>query len=84
MRSNDRKNNGLKMLCDGYRKAFRVPENLNYYYDEDLKEAEKNLSGTVSFKTRHRSHSLIIPHHTDSIKVSKLAFVRRHEEKEML
>ena len=35
------KSSGVKLLRDMYRKKFRVPENMDYYSKEDLKEAEK-------------------------------------------
>ena len=35
------KASGLKLLRDTYRKKFRVPENMNYYSEEDFKKAEK-------------------------------------------
>ena len=35
--------NGIKSLVDEYRTAFRIPENLDYYLDEDYKFAEKQF-----------------------------------------
>jgi hypothetical protein len=32
---------GIELLIERYRKKFRIPENLNHYSDQDLKEAEK-------------------------------------------
>ena len=44
MKGNGRENKGLKILRDRYRKAFRVPKNLNYYpNDEDLNKAERGI-----------------------------------------
>jgi Holliday junction resolvasome RuvABC ATP-dependent DNA helicase subunit len=34
---------GLEMLVRECRKRFRIPENLNYYSAEDLREAEKKF-----------------------------------------
>ena len=36
-----KKGSGFKLLKDMYRKKFRVPENMNYYSEEDFKKAEK-------------------------------------------
>ncbi len=36
-------NNGLELLIERYREKFRIPENLNYYSDEDYKKAEKKF-----------------------------------------
>jgi hypothetical protein len=36
-----KKASGVKLLRAMYRKKFRVPENMNYYSEEDLKKAEK-------------------------------------------
>jgi len=35
------KGNGVKLLKEMYRKKFRIPENMDYYSNEDLKKAEK-------------------------------------------
>ena len=41
---------GIKKLLDGYKKAFRIPENLNYYSKEDYKKAErKYVKITIRF-----------------------------------
>lgn len=32
---------GLEKLVDRYRGAFRIPENLNHYSEEDLPKVEK-------------------------------------------
>lgn len=34
---------GLERLIRECRKRFRIPENLNHYSDEDLREAEKKF-----------------------------------------
>ena len=36
-------NVGKKELLRKYRKAFRIPENLNYYSKEDFKSAERQF-----------------------------------------
>ena len=36
-----KKGSGVKLLREMYRKKFRIPENTNYYSQEDLKKAEK-------------------------------------------
>ena len=36
-----KKASGVKLLREMYRKKFRVPENMNYYSEEDFKKAEK-------------------------------------------
>lgn len=61
MRGNDKENNGLKKLCDVYRKAFRVPENLNYYSDEDLKKAEKKF---IRYCLLHDKAPFLSPDHS--------------------
>ncbi len=35
--------NGLELLIRRYREKFRIPENLEYYSDEDFKRAEKKF-----------------------------------------
>jgi hypothetical protein len=37
------KNAGLKMLLKKYQKLFRIPENLNFYSEEDYQVAEKKF-----------------------------------------
>jgi hypothetical protein len=34
---------GLESLLEKYRKVFRVPENLNFYSEEDYKTAERKF-----------------------------------------
>lgn len=34
---------GLERLVEKYRDAFRIPENLNYYSEEDLPKVEKKF-----------------------------------------
>lgn len=41
MRDENRKNEGVELLVDRYKKMFRIPENLNYYSDNDYKKAER-------------------------------------------
>jgi len=43
MKSNFRENAGLNQLYHSYRKAFRIPENLNYYSAEDFRIAERKF-----------------------------------------
>jgi len=41
---NDAKNiSGKKLLIEEYRKRFRIPENLYYYSEDDLREAERRF-----------------------------------------
>ena len=35
--------NGIRTLVEEYRTAFRIPENLDHYMDEDYKFAEKQF-----------------------------------------
>lgn len=37
------KNAGLKLIFKNYKKAFRIPENLNFYSEEDFREAERKF-----------------------------------------
>jgi hypothetical protein len=41
---------GINKLVDKYRRAFRIPENLNYYSAEDYKKAERKY---VKFAMRY-------------------------------
>jgi hypothetical protein len=34
---------GIKKLVESYKKAFRIPENLNFYSNEDYKKAERKF-----------------------------------------
>jgi hypothetical protein len=34
---------GIELLLKKYKKIFRIPENLNYYTDEDYRIAEKKF-----------------------------------------
>ncbi len=34
---------GLKKLIDFYKNTFRIPENLDFYSDEDYKKAERKF-----------------------------------------
>jgi hypothetical protein len=43
MKKSSKKNVGLKLLIDKYRKAFRIPENIDYYSDKDYQIAEKKF-----------------------------------------
>jgi len=38
-----RKDAGIQLLLNRYRKVFRIPENLDYYSKTDFKTAEKKL-----------------------------------------
>lgn len=37
------KNAGLKLILKKYKKAFRIPENLNFYSEKDFREAERKF-----------------------------------------
>ena len=41
---------GIKLLIEGYKKQFRISENLNHYSKEDYQEAEKRF---VKFCLHH-------------------------------
>ena len=34
---------GIKKLVNSYKRAFRIPENLNFYSEEDYKKAERKF-----------------------------------------
>jgi hypothetical protein len=38
-----RTNEGIRRLVEQGRKSFRIPENLEFYSDKDLKRAEKKF-----------------------------------------
>jgi hypothetical protein len=38
-----RTNEGIRRLVEQGRKSFRIPENLEFYADKDLKRAEKKF-----------------------------------------
>ena len=49
-------NQGIRLLIQKYRNEFRQPENINYYTDNDFKEAEKKfvkfcLTGNLKFNS---------------------------------
>lgn len=52
--------NGIKRLLKKGRQAFRVPENLEYYSEEDLKIAEKKFISlcVIGGKCHHHSRSV--------------------------
>jgi hypothetical protein len=35
--------NGIELIIKKYKKEFRIPENLNYYSEEDYQKAEKQF-----------------------------------------
>ncbi|MEE9450170.1 MAG: hypothetical protein V3V72_08975 [Ignavibacteriaceae bacterium] len=37
------KNAGLKLILKNNKKAFRIPENLNFYSEKDFREAERKF-----------------------------------------
>ena len=43
MRKDHGQPTGLRLLIDECRKNFRVPENLEYYSDTELRDAEKKF-----------------------------------------
>lgn len=43
MKKNSGRLTGIHLLLEKYRKMFRIPENLNYYSDEDYQIAEKKF-----------------------------------------
>jgi hypothetical protein len=58
MKSNPTKDEGLKNLICTYRRAFQLPENLNYYSEQDFKKAERRW---VKLMLQSRSLSKITP-----------------------
>lgn len=52
--------NGITALLKRGRRTFRVPENLAYYSEEDLKIAEKKFLSlcVIGGKCHHRSRSV--------------------------
>jgi hypothetical protein len=50
MGGNTSKTAGIKLLIKGYKKQFRIPENLNHYSKKDYQEAEKRF---VKFCIHH-------------------------------
>lgn len=43
MQKIQKKDIGIVKLYRSYRKAFRIPENLNHYSEEDFRNAEKTF-----------------------------------------
>ena len=43
MKSAKKENSSVQKLVDSYKKAFRIPENLNFYSKEDFKRAERRF-----------------------------------------
>ena len=41
MEKENTKNAGLELILKKYKKAFRIPENLNFYSEKDYREAER-------------------------------------------
>lgn len=41
VRKNPLQTTGAKLLVKKYRKTFRIPENIDYYSEEDFQRAEK-------------------------------------------
>jgi hypothetical protein len=43
MANNPKKDKGIRLLIQKFRNEFRRPENIDFYSENDLKEAEKNF-----------------------------------------
>ncbi len=43
MKGGLKKNTGMSRLYRRYQRAFRIPENLNYYSPEDFKRAQRKF-----------------------------------------
>ena len=43
MANNPKKDKGIRLLIQKCRNEFRQPENINFYAENDLKEAEKKF-----------------------------------------
>jgi len=43
MKKSVRENPGVVRILKEYRKMFRIPENLNFYSDEDYQQAERKF-----------------------------------------
>ena len=54
MKKSNTNNDGLQNLIAMYRKAFYLPENINYYSEQDLKNAERKF---VKFMLQNRDLS---------------------------
>ncbi len=46
---------GITLLIQKFRKEFQIPENLNYYSDEDYSEAEKKYLKWCLLEGKHRN-----------------------------
>ena len=57
------KKDGLENLITLYRKAFQLPENINYYSEQDFKNAERQF---VKFMLHTRALSDDTPTQLDS------------------
>ena len=56
MANSSNTNQGIRLLIQKYRNEFRRPENIDYYTEDDFKEAEKKfvkfcLTDNLKFKT---------------------------------
>jgi hypothetical protein len=60
MKKDDHHTNGLKNLIAMYRKAFHLPENINYYTEQDFKSAERQF---IKFMLQNRELSNAPPKH---------------------
>ena len=43
MKNNANENHGVTRLVNEYKKIFRIPENLNFYSEEDYHRAERKF-----------------------------------------
>jgi hypothetical protein len=56
MANSSNTNQGIRLLIQKYRNEFRRPENIDYYTENDFKEAEKKfvkfcLTGNLKFNS---------------------------------
>jgi hypothetical protein len=47
---------GIQVLVEKYREMFRIPENLNYYSEEDYQAAERKFLKYALFSGKSKMH----------------------------
>ncbi len=56
MKKNVNENPGVARLLNEYKKVFRIPENLNFYSEEDYHQAERKFIKYVLYTGRVKRH----------------------------
>ena len=64
MKNSFQKNAGIQKLRENFKKAFRIPENLNYYSPADFRVAERKF---IRHCLRLRQNGFFTPDHTLSL-----------------